>query len=143
MFIMKIVNDIKWIFFTIFPFLERKYDVYLAGPMKGFVDSNFPAFRLYASKLRKAGYRVWNPAENEDSNMSYEQCMRLDLDAVVNKCRSVVLLPGEAWKNSVGASAEVTAAHVCGKGVFQIVDTEKGGISFKRIQKKSVKPYLD
>ena len=123
--------------------MERKYDVYLAGPMRGFAESNFPAFRLYAGKLREAGYRVWNPAENEDSNMTYEQCMRLDLDAVVNKCSSVVLLPGETWKNSVGASAEVTAANVCGKSVYQIVDTKNGGISFRKLEKKSVKPYID
>lgn len=136
-------ESIKWTLFTIFPFLEPKCDIYLAGPMKGYADSNFPTFNAYAAKLREAGYTVWNPAEKEGKKMTYEQCMTMDIDAIVNKCRSVVLLPGEKWRESVGASAEVTVAHVCGKPVYHLYDAEKGGIGFNRLTTKSIKPYLN
>lgn len=38
--------------------------VYLAGPMTGIEDFNFPAFNDMAAKLRARGYVVENPAEH-------------------------------------------------------------------------------
>lgn len=134
-------ESIKWILFTIFPFLERKYDVYLAGKMSGIADNNFAAFNNYTNKLREAGYTVFSPPEQQKSWMTYEQCMTMDIDAILNKCRSVVLLPGEGWRDSVGASVEVTVAHVCGRPVYHIQDTEKGGITLDKVVTKSIKPY--
>ena len=137
------LESIKCTLFKFFPFLEREYDIYLAGPMKGYVNSNFHTFNNYAAKLREAGYTVWNPAEKEGTKITYEQCMTMDIDAIVNKCKSVVLLPGEKWRESVGASAEVTVAHVCGRPVYHICDTEKGGITLEKVVTKSIKPYLN
>jgi hypothetical protein len=54
--------------------------VYLAGPMTGIDALNFPAFHKAAASLRASGYEVVNPAEVcPDPEMSWEECMRLDL----------------------------------------------------------------
>ena len=38
--------------------------VYLAGPITGVVDNNFPAFNAAADTLRSAGLDVFNPADH-------------------------------------------------------------------------------
>ena len=38
--------------------------VYIAGPMTGLPDFNYPAFNAAAAKLRALGLEVLNPAEN-------------------------------------------------------------------------------
>ncbi len=39
--------------------------IYLAGPMTGLPDYNFPAFMKAAAYLRSQGAIVFNPAEND------------------------------------------------------------------------------
>lgn len=82
--------------------------VYLAGPMTGLPDFNYPAFRAAAKRLRAAGYRVENPAENAkpvcDSWLGY---MRKGITQLV-QCDAIVLLPG--WRNSKGVSIEFPIA---------------------------------
>lgn len=39
--------------------------VYLAGPMRGIPEFNFPAFNAAAASLRKSGHTVFNPAERD------------------------------------------------------------------------------
>jgi hypothetical protein len=40
--------------------------VYVAGPMRGIPEFNFPAFNAAAAKLRAAGHHVFNPAERDN-----------------------------------------------------------------------------
>jgi hypothetical protein len=94
--------------------------LYLAGPMRGVPDYNFPAFRAAALRLRFSGYEVWSPAErdieenrdpNEIGELALKDYMADDLRAV---CQSdaIVLLPG--WENSTGAQLELHVARTCG-----------------------------
>lgn len=78
--------------------------IYIAGPMTGLQDLNFPAFHAEAEKLRAQGFDVVNPAEiNSDPTMAWVECMRRDIPALCT-CDAIHLLPG--WQNSKGASLE-------------------------------------
>ncbi len=89
--------------------------IYLAGPMTGYQNLNFPAFHAEAARLRELGHEVINPAElnNEDPALTFEtpeayvahwrDCMRVDIAALLN-CETVALLDG--WKASKGARLE-------------------------------------
>lgn len=77
---------------------------YLAGPMTGFPDLNFPLFHAEAARLRQEGHQVINPAEiNADPSMSWEACMRADIAELVT-CQAIAMLPG--WQKSRGATLE-------------------------------------
>lgn len=78
--------------------------LYLAGPMTGYKDLNFPHFHAVADLLRRQGHEVINPAEvNSDPTMAWEDCMRKDI-AVLVTCEGIALLDG--WEKSRGATLE-------------------------------------
>lgn len=78
--------------------------IYLAGPMTGLPDFNFPAFNAQAARLRALGYAVCNPAENpEPPCKSWEGYMRAAIAQLVT-CDTIAMLPG--WQNSRGARVE-------------------------------------
>lgn len=85
--------------------------LYLAGPMAGLPEHNFPAFHAEAARLRALGYTVANPAEiNGDSpNMPYMWYIRRDLAELI-QCEAVALLPG--WYTSRGANIEYATARM-------------------------------
>ena len=100
--------------------------VYIAGPMRGHDQYNFPAFDAVAEELRDEGCEVVNPADldraagfdpsdlpddwdwNElpDGVDSSEYADR-DLDALAT-CDAIYMLPG--WRQSTGATAEYAVA---------------------------------
>lgn len=82
--------------------------VYISGPMTGLPDLNFPAFNAEAKRLRKLGYDVVNPAELCSSSATWEECMKLDLTALLT-CDILALLEG--WQESRGAHLEMNVAH--------------------------------
>lgn len=98
--------------------VKVEYDFYLAGPMRGYPDGNKKTFIKAAEYLRSLGYSVWNPAEQNDRSMKFSACMINDIDAVINQCRAIALLPG--WRESLGANVETICAYVCGKDVYLI-----------------------
>jgi hypothetical protein len=78
--------------------------IYLAGPMTGIVDFNYPAFHAEAARLRQLGYHVENPAENPAPACgSWAGYMRLAL-AQLLACDTAAFLPG--WGSSRGAGIE-------------------------------------
>ena len=86
--------------------------LYVAGPMTGLQDHNFPAFNHAAEQLRNTGYAVVNPADNgAEPGQSWLHYMRLDLAQMLT-CDGVATLPG--WQSSRGASLEVHVAHRLG-----------------------------
>lgn len=90
--------------------------VYIAGPMSGFSDLNFPAFKEAAVELRKVGFDVINPAELNPSGDDYATCMRKDIAELIT-CDAVWLLPG--WEKSKGARLEYQIAVILGLSVVR------------------------
>ena len=93
--------------------------VYIAGPMTGLPEHNFPAFHAAAERLRKAGWEVVNPAENFGgrTNLPRERYLREDVAQMV-RCDAIALLPG--WENSRGAKLEYLLARELGLKVIDI-----------------------
>ena len=91
---------------------QRENSIYVAGPMTGHKDLNFPAFHAAAAALRAQGHHVENPAEiNADPNAQWLDCMRMDIARLVT-CDAIYLLPG--WSKSRGAALEAVCAHTLG-----------------------------
>lgn len=104
--------------------------IYLAGPMRGMKEHNFPAFHFAAAKLRQEGYEVFSPAEKgeevgfiKDPNLQNKLAFRrlvfkLDLTWICEHADCVALLPG--WDQSKGALAERAAAEAVGLTVMEL-----------------------
>lgn len=105
--------------------LEEIPYAYIAGPMSGIEDYNFPKFNEVADKLIQAGYIVENPAEtdisdefpdyfevhNEDDWTVESSAYQLYLKKSFRKllsCNHLVLLEG--WQDSRGARCELEIA---------------------------------
>ena len=101
--------------------------IYIAGPMRGILGFNFPAFFKAARDLRSQGYDVVNPAEwdmilgfnpystLEDQQHMLEpfnlaQTMKGDLQVLLD-CEAIFMLRG--WKDSEGARLEHQVAQTC------------------------------
>ncbi len=102
---------------------KKKYDFYIAGPMRGYKELNKPMFAMVAHLLRTKGFTVWSPSEHDSYlKLSFAQCMTADLNAVINQCRKIALLPG--WRDSLGANMEAFAAFAVGKEAVEVVPNE-------------------
>lgn len=101
--------------------------IYLAGPMRGYKEFNFPTFMKVSAKLRKMGYEVYNPAERDikedgfnpkkDKAKTLKHYMYYDLPAV---CASDIVVVLDGWEYSEGARLEVHVARECGISVFSV-----------------------
>lgn len=86
--------------------------VYIAGPMTGLPEFNYPAFNKAAARLRDLGFHVENPAENPDPpGKIWEGYMRMAIAQLVT-CDTIALLPG--WDASRGARIEYDLAGTLG-----------------------------
>jgi uncharacterized protein DUF4406 len=99
--------------------------VYIAGPMSGIPDHNFPVFMAAAEAWRAAGWEVVNPAEldgdtpyEELVTMPWDYFLRRDLGYLV-QCDAIALLPG--WEKSKGARLE---RHVAAQLGMPILDAD-------------------
>lgn len=100
--------------------IDRANHLYLAGPMTGFEDFNFPAFNSAAAKLRAIGYVVENPSEHGVvDDAEWRDYMAYDLTRL-GLCGIVAVLPG--WENSKGARLEVLIAERLGMTVVNAHD---------------------
>lgn len=82
--------------------------LYIAGPMTGYPECNYPTFHLAAESLRKAGFEVVNPAEvHIDERHHYVDLIREDLKVMLD-CHGIATL--ENWWESTGARNEVQVA---------------------------------
>lgn len=87
--------------------------VYIAGPMRGIPEFNFPAFFEAEAQLIAAGYKVINPASNGPQSLNGH--LTADAEAVAS-CDLVAVLPG--WQDSEGATLEFRMANYLGVPVY-------------------------
>lgn len=91
--------------------------LYVAGPMTGYADWNFPAFERAAEDLRDEGYEVVSPHEidleggfdpsGDGAGFDLRAALERDVEAVL-EADGVALLDG--WEQSPGAVIEVLTA---------------------------------
>jgi hypothetical protein len=94
----------------------RIVTVYIAGPMTGHPQHNYPAFAYVATVLRAKGVDARSPHEIDSGSMdrTWDWYMREALQMMLG-CDEVVLLPG--WRESKGATLEVHVAEALGMRV--------------------------
>jgi hypothetical protein len=110
--------------------------IYIAGPMSGVEDFNFPLFFETEEKLKELGYEVINPAHNDGEtleealamagtpdkpNNPWSYYMRRDLPNVLN-VDALCVLPN--WRRSKGALLEVHIAKALGLPIYVLKDGE-------------------
>lgn len=96
--------------------------IYIAGPMRGYAEHNFPAFNAAAARFRAAGWQVQNPVEigeallgNGNPEIPGGEYLRADVRAIAD-CTAIALLPG--WERSTGARCEVALAITIGHAFY-------------------------
>lgn len=98
--------------------------IYIAGPMTGRPELNYPAFNAVEAALRAMNYRVENPAVNANyapEGADYAWFIRAGLLQLL-RCRSIVLLDG--WEESRGATLEHLVAEAMGLPQYEWKDVE-------------------
>lgn len=86
--------------------------LYIAGPMTGLPEFNYPAFMQAEKRLVARGYVVLNPARHGYvDGFTWLDYMRLGIRDVTHS-DGVALLPG--WENSRGATLEKYVADAFG-----------------------------
>lgn len=101
------------------------YDYYLAGPMRGYPEYNFPTFLKAANYIRQFGWSsVVSPAEHdlecgfdptqqlEAQGFDLAASLKWDIQQVLD-AKGIMLLPG--WEHSEGATLEYSVAKATGK----------------------------
>lgn len=102
---------------------ERAGRTYIAGPMTGYDDFNYPAFNAAAAQLRSLGIAAINPADHGVvPGATWEDYLRSDI-AQLATCESIYLLPG--WSKSRGALLEHHIATSLGMQLFFAEGAEK------------------
>ena len=105
--------------------------LYVAGPMTGLPDFNYPTFNAAANDLRRVGYDVLNPAEIEADNptpgtpQAWDWYMRHALRMVL-LADALAVLPD--WHRSRGASLEVHIACSLGMNVQPVETWQRAGV---------------
>jgi hypothetical protein len=115
--------------------IEREPTIYIAGPMRGYEDGNFPAFDRQAKILEEQGWITINPAEMDrtqgsppnghmdfDPENDYEdhefmrKALRRDFIAICDECTAIYMM--SKWETSRGAKAEWHLAKALGLEIY-------------------------
>lgn len=93
---------------------------YLAGPMSGIEEQNYPAFVSACQQLRYAGFNVLSPHESlphptQPDEAGWAELLRHDTRSLLS-CGGIILLPG--WTKSKGARFEVNIALTLGMEIY-------------------------
>lgn len=106
--------------------MSIKKSCYIAGPMSGYPEFNFPAFYEAEEALKEAGWIVHNPANKEDEaqfdsstyaegdtaqaikkGFDFKKVYAWDVEKVIAS-DAILMLPG--WEGSPGARGEHAVA---------------------------------
>lgn len=95
--------------------------IYIAGPMRGYPEDNYPLFNEVTAKWRRFGFEVVNPAENfgGDRSLPWSTYMKQDISQLVT-CDAIALLPG--YRSSEGARRELLIAQTLDLPVFDAIE---------------------
>ncbi len=122
-----------------------KPKIYIAGPMSGIPEFNYPAFHKAADQLREAGWIVYSPADIDtlyhgvdiskgnatgsiaqaaaEHGFSRKLALQRDLETICwcddhKGVDAIAMLPG--WETSTGAALEHAAAKALGLSVLYL-----------------------
>lgn len=82
--------------------------LYIAGPMTGYPEYNYPAFERAEELLVAKGYEVLNPTTNNPEHPTWVNYMRASIAQVIAADGIATL---DNWQMSAGAALEVQIAH--------------------------------
>jgi hypothetical protein len=109
--------------------------LYVAGPMTGYPQFNFPAFDAAALDLRERGFTIISPAELDDpatrktalasldgspssgvsNGETWGDFLARDVKLIADGVDGIAVISG--WQNSRGARLETFVSFLCGKPV--------------------------
>jgi hypothetical protein len=114
--------------------------IYIAGPMRGIPEFNFPAFYAAEEKLKADGHSVFNPARRDNDKhgtdiskgnatgdeavaaaqhgFNLREALGADLAYICAEADGIALLPG--WQNSKGATAERATGVALGLEIIEL-----------------------
>lgn len=112
--------------------------VYIAGPMRGKPDFNFPAFHAAQAELERRGLEVFNPAARDTAQygatmfaseagtqeqidakgFNLREALHADTEFITLHADAICTLDG--WEQSKGAKAEVALAEALGLPVYTL-----------------------
>lgn len=116
---------------------------YLAGPMSGYPQFNFPAFIAAAADLRGRGYDIVSPAELDAEDgvdkqamssadgdaskltMTWGDLLARDVKIVSDQVQGVIFLPG--WEKSRGARLEAFVGVLSGHKFYEYSEITDDG----------------
>ena len=106
---------------------DKNKATYIAGPITGIKDFNFPAFFAMEESLKNSGLEtILNPASNKkDPNTTSWKEFMIDAIDMVMRSEQVVFLEG--WEKSKGARVEMELAKGLGLGIFFEKDPNEKG----------------
>lgn len=98
-----------------------KRKIYIAGPMTGLEQFNYPAFEAARGHLTELGWDAKSPTESgvDDGGVPGSVPYAVYFKAGVKlllECDAIAMLPGWTW--SSGAKRELMIAHACGMNAF-------------------------
>jgi hypothetical protein len=120
--------------------------IYIAGPMRGLPEFNFPAFMQAEAHLSRLNWETRNPArkdlevfeykgtdgtqaELEAQNFDLEEAALWAMTTIITECDAIALLPG--WKKSNGAKAEYALARWLGLAVYKYDKHSNQGLTLQ------------